>query len=414
MRRDYALLLSATFISLTGDWILTAGLAYQVYVLTGSTLASAAMVLAALLPQVALGSCAGVLADRWDRRRTMIVANLLLAATLLPLLLVNHPRQTPIVYAVMTVQSAIAVFFSAAEAALLPVLVPASRRVTANALNGQIRDVGRLSGAALGGVLAGLGGIRLITIADALTFVAAAGMLTLIRFRAARTPVAVSRRHVLREWLAGARIAVSQRALRTLLVFVLITGVGEAVMSALMAPFVRDVLHGGATAYGNIMAVQAVGGLAGGLVVTLVAHRIPPRVLLGGGALAFGLLDLLLFLYPLVFEALWPALVIMVLVGLPGAANLAGLMTIFQTATEDRHRGRVFGAITAVHASAMLIGIGLAGTAGGGAGIVPIIAIQGFGYCAAGAFALVALPKAPVQRDDDRERVASSTSTVEV
>jgi MFS family permease len=70
MRRDYALVLSATFISFTGDWILTAGLAYQVYVLTGSTLASAAMVLAGLLPQVVLGSFAGVLADRWDRRRS--------------------------------------------------------------------------------------------------------------------------------------------------------------------------------------------------------------------------------------------------------------------------------------------------------------------------------------------------------
>jgi hypothetical protein len=114
-----------------------------------------------------------------------------------------------------------------------------------------------------------------------------------------------------------------------------------------------------------------------------------------------------LFLYPLAGAALWPALAIMTSAGLPGAATLAGLMTIFQAATEDRNRGRVFGAITAVHAAAMLIGIGVAGTAGGGIGIVPIIVIQGVGYCLAGAFVLVALPRPGLGRDDDHEPALS-------
>ena len=84
--RDLRLLLAANLISQTGDWILRTGIAYQIYVLTGSTLASAAAVLASLVPTVALSSVAGVYADRWDRRRTMAVTNLLMAAALLPLL----------------------------------------------------------------------------------------------------------------------------------------------------------------------------------------------------------------------------------------------------------------------------------------------------------------------------------------
>src|SRR5690242_18738637 len=156
--RDFHLLLGANFVSFLGDWILNAGLAYQVYVLTGSTLASAAMVLAGLLPQVVLGSYAGVLADRWDRRGTMIACNLLLAVTLFPLLLIHHPGQVPIVYAVAAAQSALAALFASAEAALVPSLVTAPELVTANALNGQSRDVARLAGAALGGVLAATGG----------------------------------------------------------------------------------------------------------------------------------------------------------------------------------------------------------------------------------------------------------------
>jgi len=386
--RDFHLLLGANFVSFLGDWILNAGLAYQVYVLTGSTLASAAMVLAGLVPQVVLGSYAGVLADRWDRRRAMIACNLLLAVTLLPLLLIRHPGQVPIVYAVAAAQSALAALFASAEAALVPSLVTGSELVTANALNGQARDVARLAGAALGGVLAAAGGIRLIAVADAVTFVLAAGLLMLIRHRAVRRPAVERESHA---WRAGLRIAWSSRTLRALLAFVLITGVGEAVMMTLMAPFVRDVLHGGAEAYGAIMAVQAVGGLAGGLVATLVGHRFPARLLLGAGAAVFGLLDLVLFLYPLIHPAVWPALAIMIVVGVPGALTVAGLVTVFQTATADAYRGRVYGALTALKAAAMLVGIALAGTLPARVGIVPVIAVQGAGYLSAGLLVLVVL-----------------------
>ncbi|MFF5296728.1 MFS transporter [Paractinoplanes globisporus] len=389
--RDYRLLLAANFVSFTGDWILGAGLAYQVYVLTGSTLASAAMVLASLLPKVTLGSFAGVLADRWDRRRTMIVCNLLLAVTLLPLLLVDHPGRAPIVYAVAAVQSALAVCFASAEAALVPALVPEKDLITANAMNGQARDVARLTGAALGGVLAATGGIRLITLADAATFAVAAALLTLIRHRVVRAGGSAAAPRLAGQWREGTRITLTDRTLRTLMAFALITGVGEAIMMTLMAPFVRDVLHGGNEAYGTIMAAQAIGGLAGGMVATLIGHRFPPRLLLGAGAVVFGLLDLALFLYPLAAGVVWPAPIIMVLVGLPSALTLAGLTTVFQTATSDSHRGRVFGAITALQAAAMLIGIGLAGALPAHIGIVPVIAVQGAGYLTAGLLVLAVL-----------------------
>src|SRR3954447_21719449 len=83
---------TAGLISLTGDWVLGIGLAYLVYDLTGSTLASGATLPAGYAPAVALGSVAGVLVDRWDRRRTMVTASLLQAVGLAPLLLVGQHR----------------------------------------------------------------------------------------------------------------------------------------------------------------------------------------------------------------------------------------------------------------------------------------------------------------------------------
>src|SRR5215207_1510692 len=88
-RRDVRLLLSASLVSLTGDWVLGVGLAYAVYDLTGSTLASAATLLAAYVPHLVIGPVAGVFVDRWNRKHTMVIANLFMAAGMAPLLWVT-------------------------------------------------------------------------------------------------------------------------------------------------------------------------------------------------------------------------------------------------------------------------------------------------------------------------------------
>src|SRR6476646_9272015 len=126
-RRDLRLVLSAGLISMAGDWILTIGLIYKVYAVTGSTVASALAMASAFAPQVMLGAVAGVFADRWDRKRTMIAADLLLAAGLLPLLLVRGAGQVWIIFAVMFWEGAVQQFFSPAEQAMVPRLVPERR-----------------------------------------------------------------------------------------------------------------------------------------------------------------------------------------------------------------------------------------------------------------------------------------------
>src|SRR4051812_47930399 len=148
---------------MTGDWVLHIGLAYLVYDLTGSTVASGATLLAAFAPAVLLGSVAGVLVDRWDRRRTMVVANLAQAVGLLPLLAVDA-RRVWIVYAVALYQSCAEQFFVPAEQALVPALVPPDDLLPANAVNGQARDVARLVGSSAGGVLAAWGGFAAIAL----------------------------------------------------------------------------------------------------------------------------------------------------------------------------------------------------------------------------------------------------------
>ena len=401
-RPDLARLVSAGLVSMTGDWLLAVGLSYAVYDLTGSTMASAGVFLTSLVPQVLAGLVAGVLVDRWDRRRTMVVANLLLAVGLLPLLLVDGASSIWVVYPVLVFEAVVETFFAPAEQAMLPRVVDesdSSELVTANALNGQSHNLARLAGGGVGGVLAAVGGIPLVALADAATFLLAALLVHRIRTsgavapREARAEQAVRSRfgELRAEWVEGARVALGSRTVRVLATFWLITSFGEGIWGTLFAPYVRSVLHGGPEALGVISGIQAVGGVVGGLVVATFGARWSPRLMLGLGAISFGVVDLAIALYPLAWVSAVPAAVLMVVVGLPGAIASAGMLTLFQQHTNDRERGRAFGLLLLVRSTATVLGSLTAGVLGGILGIVPVMAWQGCGYVIAGALVLLLL-----------------------
>jgi Na+/melibiose symporter-like transporter len=395
---------------MTGDWLLDVGLAYSVYAATGSTLASAATLLSSFIPQIIVGSVAGVFVDRWDRKRTMVVANLVLATGLLPLLLVSGAHRIWLVYVVLAAESVVEVFFAPAELAMLPRVVADADLVAANGLNGQVSDLARLVGSGLGGVTAAVGGVTAIAAADSATFLLAAYLVSRIR-ASGRVPAPESDNaaevvrgrlsELVDQWQAGLRATWSSPVIRMLLVFTLITSAGEGIMGTLFAPYVREVLHGGAQVYGLITGVQAVGGILGGFLVASLAERWPPVVMLGAGAVVFGLVDLAIFLYPLALVSPWPAAAGMIVVGLPGAVTVAGLRTLFQRHTIDAERGRVFALGSLASSVTVVIGSLGAGLLGGSVGIMPVLAVQGLGYVVAGLLMLATLDRSaglePVQ-----------------
>jgi len=387
--RDLRLVLSAALISQSGDWILITGLLYRVYALTGSTVASALTMLSSFLPQVLLGPLAGVFADRWDRKLTMILADFLLAAGLLPLLAVHGRGQIWIVLAVLIWEGAVQQFFSPAQLAMIPRLIPEDQLLGANALSGQVTDLSRLAGSALGGIIAATSGITGVALADAASFLASAALLALIR-----TSGAIKRNEQLappgriaaigRDLADGLRLAARDGMLRALMIFGLVTGVGEGVVATLVAPFVRHVLHGSSQEFGLFLAAQAIGGITGGAFAVWIGQRATAARLLTCGAVAVGVIDLAIFLYPLGYVAAWPAVLGIVLVGLPVALTMAGLMTLCQQNAPDTHLGRVFGAYAATQAIAMLAGALAGGLLARPFGVIAVISAQGAAYLIAG------------------------------
>ncbi len=122
-RRDFALLWFAGLISLTGDYMLVVALPITVYQLTGSALAMGGILIANKHSALVLGSVAGVFVDRWDRKQTMVVANLVRAPLLLLLVAVDSAERIWIVYLVTFAVATMGQFFRPAENALLPRLL---------------------------------------------------------------------------------------------------------------------------------------------------------------------------------------------------------------------------------------------------------------------------------------------------
>jgi MFS family permease len=392
-QRNFSLLWFGSFVSKLGDFVLFVGLPYEVYRLTGSTLATAGMVLAFLVPNILLGSVAGVFVDRWDRRRLMLVVNLLQAATILPLLLVGDLGLW-VVYLVLAVESSLSQLVSPAQVALVPSLLIGGEDelLTANALTGVGQHLARLIGPAVGGVIVTAGGLAAVGVVDSVSFVASAGMLALIRFQPRRPRATDSLEHVAlsawrrlaNEWRDGLRAVLRQPVLRALLVFAVITAVGEGLTSALFVAWVVGPLHSDGTGYGWVLSTHAIGGLAGALVIARLGARLEPVRLLIGGALAFGAIDLVLFTYPVLYPHIAPALVMLVIVGVPGAAMGAAATTLEQSQSKDSQRGRVVGAIGAVAGVGALVGAIAAGVLGEFLPVILLLVVQGSVYLVGG------------------------------
>src|SRR5919108_5528456 len=282
-QRNFALLWSAGLISMIGDWVLFIALPIYTYNLTHSSLATGIMFMAGTLPRIVLGSVAGVFVDRWDRQRTMVIADLSRALLLLLLLSVRSSESIWIVYVVAFLQATISQFFGPAENALLPQLVDQKHLVAANSLNALNNNLARLGGPALGGLLLGSFGFRNVVFIDSLSFLISGLMIALIIQPASHLesePLG-SQPHAWREWLSGLRYIWGNPVVSVIFLVIGISAIAEGLFNVSFVIFVRQNLGGGALEFGWLTSAQAIGGLIGGLLIGRLGHRIKANHLVG-------------------------------------------------------------------------------------------------------------------------------------
>ncbi len=359
--RNFSLLWLAGLISLLGNWMLIAALPFHIYAVTGSALATSGWLIAYILPGVLFSSVAGVFVDRWDRRKTMIVVNLLQMLVIPFLLIVQSPEWIWIVYVVGFFESTLSQFFGPAESALLPTLVEDDQLVSANSLNALNDNLARIIGPAIGGVLLGVWGLSSVVFADAISYLAAALLIVLIALPAANNDPKPKNPEngagerfvtVWRDWIAGLKLVTRNRILVNIFVVASIALFADAIISAVLVVFVQGDAGLYATEFGWMLTARGVGGLLGGLLLAQIGQKLSNRQLASGGLFASGVLLIIMLAKPTV-------LVLVVttgLVGIPSIAWIIALQTSLQQATTDSYRGRVFGAFGTTASLLMLVG----------------------------------------------------------
>ena len=166
----------AQVISLTGDWFNTIASVIIVNRYAASGLAIGGLFIARALPPFLLGPVAGVVADRFDRRKVLILSDVLRAGIVLCFLLVNRPERLWLLYALTVLQFSVSAFFEPARAALVPGLVENDELLTANTLSSITWSAMLTLGGAIGGLTASLFGVRVSLIVDAASFLASAAL----------------------------------------------------------------------------------------------------------------------------------------------------------------------------------------------------------------------------------------------
>lgn len=395
LRRNFGLIWSAGLVSDTGDWLLMIALPLFAFSVTGSALGASTVFLAELIPMLLAGTFLGVLVDRWDHRRTMIVTALLQCVLLLPLLFASADRMG-IVYAIAAVQSCLGAVINPARQALVPSLVEPHELGRANALIAVADNLARLVGSPLGGLVFAAYGLAGVVAIDAVSFALTALLVALSRPPAAARSAATERapdveRRLLREWAEGLAELVRSRTLRTLTVITALGGVGQGLFLVLFIVYVTRDLGAADPEVGLLRGVQAIGGVLGGIVTGILLRRATPRLIVGVGYLVFGALALLTWNLAPITTAVWVYAALFVAMGIPAVATITGEITLVQSVTPAAKLGRVISALTTLAGAAQGVGLLLGGVLAETIDPVALLDGQAVIYLACGMLAIAFL-----------------------
>ncbi|WP_256839707.1 MFS transporter [Ornithinimicrobium faecis] len=348
-RRGPAALQSPGFRRLTTAWVFTNLADSALYLmlavwlkdLTGSD-AAAALTFAMLGVPALLAPFLGQLADRFSRRRTLVVANVVVAAVVLTLLLVDDASQIVWIYAVVLVYATVAYLTAAAQTGLVRDLLPDDQLASGNGLLSSIDQSLRLVSPLLGAALYAVWGPHAVVILTAVAFLIAAGLLTTVRVTESEPETAEERGSYWTELTAGFRHLAGLPVLGRLTIILAIAFGVTGLVNVAIFPIIEQGLGLPTAALGPLTSLQGIGAVVAGLTAAAVIARWGEvRVF------AIGVALLALGMAPTMTSSLPAVVVGLAAVGFGVTWTVVAFITLRQRLTPPRLQGRT-GAATAI------------------------------------------------------------------
>ena len=262
--RNFRLFAAGQLVSMTGTWVQLVAQSWLVYRLTGRATLLGLVGFAGNFPIFLLAPIGGALADRFERRRIIVVTqaiSMVLAFVLAALTLGGIVREWHIV-ALAAGLGIIHAFDIPARQSFLVEMVGREDLINAIGLNSSLFNGARMAGPAVAGILVAAIGEGWCFLINAISFAAVLVALLAIRVPPLQTPAKTSTLSRIREGFAFAARERPVRALLLMLAFLSLTGMPFMV---LMPVFADRVLFGGPAAYGILMSAAGMGALSGAI-----------------------------------------------------------------------------------------------------------------------------------------------------
>jgi len=359
LRPKYRSLWLAQVISLTGDWFNTIASVIIINRYAASGLAVGGLFIARALPPFLLGPVAGVVADRFDRRKILIASDLLRAAIVLCFLLVDRQERLWLLYALTVLQFSVSTFFEPARAALTPALVETDELLNANTLASVTWSAMLTFGGAIGGLTASLFGVRVSLMVDSASFLASA-ILVLSISGQFRSQAAHALESGWKNFVDGLNYVRQNLDVGLVTLVKALGQVGSFdIIAALYAARVFREGQEGATTLGLMFTAFGVGAVIGPLIANRLSDSSATwlRRAILGGFVCMPLAWLIVGVAP----SLPIALLGCVLRGMGGSINWTYSDVLLQISVPDHLLGRVFAFDFAVFTLAVSISLWLTG-----------------------------------------------------
>lgn len=379
--RNFRLFFIGQTISLTGTWMQLIAMSWLVYRLTNSATLLGVVGFMGNLPSLLVAPFAGVLADRWNRHRMMIIiqaAAMLQAFILAILVLASVITVWQILLLSVFLGFVNAFDMPVRQSFLLDMIENKNDLGNAIALNSSMVNASRLIGPSIAGILIAATGEGVCFLINAISFLAV--LIALMAMKIQPRKIRPAAEPVLRELKDGLSYAFGFAPIRAIIILLALINLVGMPYTILMPIFAKDILKGGPHTLGFLMAAVGVGAL---ISAVYLASRKSARGLgqliawscgiFGAGLVAFSF-----------SRNFWISTVLMFITGAGMISNMAASNTVLQTIADEDKRGRVMSLYTVAFRGMAPFGSLLAGSVAGAIGAPYMLLIGGL-CCVLGA-----------------------------
>jgi len=377
---DYRFLTAANLFSTIGLQMLSVAVSWDLYQATKSATVLGNVGLVQVLPFLVFALFAGHIADRYDRRRTMLSSQLMFVVV--SFALAAGTRSVPLIYTCLFFAATARAFQGPARLALLPLIVPKDVLRNAITWNSSVQELASVSGPALAGVLLAAGGSRLVYTVQTFCALTVLGSFWLLRFRQAESGSADVKPAALRAIADGIRFVWRDRLILhaiSLDLFAVLFGGA----TALLPIYAVEILHGGVHALGWLRAAPAIGAVTMALATAHLPRAEKAGHVLLWAVAGFGVATIVFA----VSRSFWLSFSMLVLTGAFDNVSVVLRQSLVQTETPDHVRGRVLAVNNIFISCSNQLGAVESGLAAAWLGVVPSVVFGGLATLAVvGAF----------------------------